>query len=172
MNAMSLAGKHRGLVSDNADPLKLGRLKVRVDAAYGAQPIEDLPWAWPCFAYGGFADAGFYVVPEIGSGVWVEFQWKDGQPDPTHPVWTGVWFAEGDTPEEVEGTPEEAHHYKVFKTTSGHVLTFCDKPGEEFIRVVHGKKMQTIFFDKDGNGTIEIPGLLLFRVGHATMEAY
>jgi hypothetical protein len=148
---MSLAGKHRGIVVDNADPLKLGRLKVRVDAAYGAQPIVDLPWAWPCFAYGGFADAGFYAVPEIGSGVWVEFQWKDGQPDPTHPIWTGVWFAEGDTPAEVEGTPEEAHYYKVFKTTSGHVLTFCDKPGEEFIMIRHGPTGSVREYTKEGD---------------------
>ena len=151
MNGLTLAGKHRGIVEDNADPLKLGRLKVRVEAAYGAQPVNDLPWAWPCFMYGGFVDCGSYAVPEVGSGVWVEFQWKDEAPDPTHPVWTGVWFAEGDTPAEVEGSPEEAHYYKVFKTPSGHVVTFCDKPGEEFIRIRHGPTGSVREYTKDGD---------------------
>jgi hypothetical protein len=151
MSGMALAGKHRGIVVDNVDPLKLGRLKVRVDAAYGAQPIDNLPWAWPCFSYGGFANCGSFAVPEVGSGVWVEFQWKDEQPDATFPVWTGVWFAEGDTPEEVEGPPEDAHYYKVLKTSGGHVITLCDKPGEEFIRIVHGPTGSVREYTKDGD---------------------
>jgi hypothetical protein len=171
-SGLEFGGKHRGIVEDNNDSLKLGRLKVRVQAAYGNQPTDSLPWAWPWVAYGGASQMALYAAPEIGAGVWVEFQWKDGKPDPTYPVWTGIWIAEGETPEEVEGPPENAHYYKVFKTTGGHTLTFCDKPEEEFIRIVHGTKKQTIEMDKDGNMTIEVPKLLKFRVGHATMEGY
>ncbi|MDR1648927.1 MAG: phage baseplate assembly protein V [Synergistaceae bacterium] len=171
-SGLDFGGKHRGIVEDNSDPLKLGRLKVRVQAAYGNQPVGNLPWAWPCFAYGGMSQMAFYAVPEVGAGVWVEFQWKDGKPDPTYPVWTGGWIAEGETPEEVEGSPEDAHYYKVFKTASGHVVTMCDKPGEEFVRIVHGVQKQTVDMDKEGNMTISVPNLLLFKVGHATMEAY
>ena len=109
MANLELAGKHRGIVVDNADPLKLGRLKVRVTEAYGEQSSEVLPWAWPCFAYGGMPQMALYAVPEVGAGVWVEFQWKDGQPDASHPVWTGLWLAQGETPEQVEGSAEDAH---------------------------------------------------------------
>lgn len=151
MDDFALAGLHRGIVEDNADPLKIGRLKVRVAAAYGNQPVKDIPWAWPCLAYGGMPQMALYAVPEKGAGIWVEFQWKNGKPDPTHPVWKGVWIAEGETPEEVEGSPEDAHHYKVFKTTCGHSITFCDKPGEEYIFIKHGTAKQFILLDKDGN---------------------
>lgn len=153
---LELAGKHRGIVEDNADPLKLGRLKVRVRAAYGDQPVDRLPWALPCFTYGGMPQMALYAVPEVGAGVWVEFQWKDGQPDTTCPVWTGSWLANNETPGEVEVGPEDAHYYKVFKTTSGHSLTFCDKPGEEFIRL-RDKDGSVIEF-KNKNITIHAVG--------------
>ena len=158
---LELAGKHRGIVVDNNDPWKLGRLKVRVDAAYGQQPVDNLPWAWPCFSYGGMPQMALYAVPEVGAGVWVEFQWKDGQPDTTCPVWTGVWLAEGETPEEVEGPPEDAHYYKVFKTASGHSLTFCDKPDGEFIRIK----------DKDGSAIeFKDKNITIYAVGNIVEE--
>jgi hypothetical protein len=40
------------------------------------------------------------------------------------------------------------------------------------VRIEHGTKKQTVLMDKDGNMTIEVPGLLLFKVGHATMKGY
>jgi hypothetical protein len=148
---LELAGKHRGIVVDNVDPEKLGRLKVRVEAAYGEQPAEALPWAWPCFLGGGSPDCGFFYVPEKGACVWVEFLWNNGEPDPANPVWVGVWFPKGGTPAEVEGPPEDAHYYKVFKTTGGHVVVFCDKPGNEYIRIQHRPAGSWREYTKDGD---------------------
>ncbi len=128
-------GLLRGIVADNNDPKKLGRLKVRIQSAYGEQPVDNLPWAWPCFSYGGAEGMCMFSVPEVGAGVWVAFQNKDGQPDTTYPVWLGVWQAEKESPEEIDSEPEDAHYYKEIKTTSGHCVMFCDKPDEEFIEV-------------------------------------
>ncbi len=134
-------GLLRGIVVDNNDPKKLGRLKIRIQSAYGDQPVDNLPFAWPCFPYGGMKGMCMYSVPEIGAGVWVMFQNKDGQPDTTYPVWLGVWQAENEAPEDVNAASNDAHYYKEFKTTSGHQLMFCDKPNEEYVEVK----------DKDGN---------------------
>lgn len=159
MNRLELAGKHRGIVVDNADPLKLGRLKIRVEAAYGLQPVRELPWAWPCFPAGGSANCGFFSVPEKGAGVWVEFQWKDGEPDPAHPVWSGIWLGEGDTPREVEGPPEDAHYYTVLKSANArHALVFCDKPGNEYIRIVHSETGHFIEWDPVHNIVVRSTG--------------
>ena len=133
-----IAQKHN---TDNNDPKKLGRLKIRIQSAYGDQPVDNLPWAWPCFGYGGAEGMCMFAVPEIGAGVWVMFQNKDGEPDTTYPVWLGVWQAEKEAPEEVTGEAKDAHYYKEIKTTSGHNVVFCDKPDEEFIEIK----------DKDGN---------------------
>lgn len=138
-------GLLRGFVVDNADPKKLGRLKIRVQSAYGDQPVDNLPWAWPCFWYGGMGGMFTYAVPEVGAGVWVMFLSKDGEPDTTFPVWMGVWQAEKEKPVRTDGITGkrywECHWYKEFQSTSGHSWWISDKPKEEFVE----------FRDKDGN---------------------
>ena len=146
------AGKLRGIVVDNADPQKLGRLKVFVPGVYGeSQPAENLPWAWPCFPSGGSDDCGFFKVPEIGACVWIELQWTDGQPDPSYPVWTGVWVKAGATPEDVHVAAADAHYYTVVKNAAGgSTLVLCDKPGAEFAKIRH-KTGAMIVIDAQGN---------------------
>ena len=138
-NNSEFSGLLRGFVVDNNDPQKLGRLKIRVHSAYGEQPKEYLPWAWPCFSYGGMQGMYSYSVPEIGAGVWVMFMCKDGQPDTTYPVWLGVWQSEKEKPirtdEEINDNTQDAHYYKEIKTTSGHNIIVCDKPNEEYIEI-------------------------------------
>ena len=149
------SGLLRGIVVDNNDPLKLGRLKIRIQSAYGSQPVDNLPYAWPCFNYGGMKEMCAYSVPEVGAGVWVMFQDKDGQPDTTYPVWLGVWQAQEEAPPEITAEAKDAHYYKEFKTTSGHYALFCDKPGEEFIEIKDKDNNFLRMDDKDGYIRVE-----------------
>ncbi len=80
-------GKYRGLVTDNSDELKRGRLQVQVPQVLGLQPV----WALPCVTYAG-KDVGFFAMPPIGTVVWVEFE----AGEPSFPIWTGCVWGLGD----------------------------------------------------------------------------
>ncbi len=77
-------GKYRGTVLQNIDPMQLGRIQVLVPDVSGLLPSS---WAMPCFPITG-KQMGAYWVPQIGSGVWVEFE--QGHPD--YPIWVGGFY--------------------------------------------------------------------------------
>lgn len=92
---MSLLGTYAGVVEDNKDPEKLGRLKVRVPHVYGAVggtfgaiTTENLPWAMPSGLPNGLSQqsGGCDWLPEMGDQVLVRF--LDGEPE--KPVYE--WF--------------------------------------------------------------------------------
>lgn len=84
-------GKYRGTVTDNADPTKRARLKVRVPAVLGNLEL----WAMPCVPYAGDA-VGLHLLPEPKTGVWVEFE----AGDPSYPIWTGFFWADDELPQD------------------------------------------------------------------------
>lgn len=102
-----LFGKYRGLVTDNKDPDKLGRLKVSVPAVPGM--AEN--WALPCAPYAG-EQVGFYTMPPIGAKVWVEFEGGD----PSHPIWSGCFWQQPEVPTEIGDNSDDPSQVKVFKT--------------------------------------------------------
>ena len=84
-------GKYRGLVIDNIDPLQTGRIMAQVPDVLGAIPST---WAMPCVPFAGI-QSGAFMVPPIGSQVWIEFE----QGDPDYPIWTGgFWGLAADIP--------------------------------------------------------------------------
>jgi len=77
-------GKYRGTVLNNVDPMQIGRLMVQVPDVSGLIPSS---WAMPSFPFTG-KQMGAYMIPQIGSGVWVEFE----QGNPDYPIWSGCWY--------------------------------------------------------------------------------
>jgi hypothetical protein len=92
-------GKYRGTVVNNVDPLRKGRLIVEVPDVLSLIPST---WAEPCVPLAGPTGPpmGVYMVPPIGAGVWVEFEYGD----PNKPIWVGCrWGGPSDVPLAAQG---------------------------------------------------------------------
>jgi uncharacterized protein involved in type VI secretion and phage assembly len=83
-------GKYRGYVSNVSDPESTGRIKAYVPRLLGE---AETGWALPCTPYAG-PDQGLYTIPDVGAGVWIEFEGGDV----SRPIWTGCYWAKGDLP--------------------------------------------------------------------------
>jgi len=83
-------GKYRGKVTNNLDPMRLGRLQVEVPAVLGKGRSS---WALPCVPYAG-KQVGLFVMPDKGTNVWVEFEGGD----PDYPIWSGCFWGTGELP--------------------------------------------------------------------------
>jgi hypothetical protein len=77
-------GKYRGTVVNNIDPMQIGRIQAIVPDVLGIIPTS---WAMPCLPLAGKQN-GTYMIPQIGSGVWVEFE----QGNPDYPIWVGCYW--------------------------------------------------------------------------------
>lgn len=89
-------GKYRGLVAINIDPQSQGRIKAMVPEVLGEVPSS---WALPCAPYAG-TGCGFWAIPPIGAGVWIEFE----AGDTSRPIWTGGWWTAPEVPMDEKGT--------------------------------------------------------------------
>lgn len=114
-------GKYRGLVTDVDDPETLGRITAQVPEVY---LDEESPWALPCVPFAG-GGHGLVLLPEVGDGVWIEFE----AGDPSRPIWTGCWWGSGEMP------GPGAKLTRVLATTAGHKLVLDDDAGE--VRLLH-----------------------------------
>ena len=143
-------GKFRGVVTDNRDPLMLGRVKARVQDVLGK---NDTGWALPSLPYAG-KGVGLFLVPPVDASVWIEFE----HGDPDYPIWTGCFWSQGELP----ASPAVAE-MKVLKTDAG-TITLNDLPGAGGITIETsaGMKivinMQGIEIDDGLKGSIKLTG--------------
>jgi uncharacterized protein involved in type VI secretion and phage assembly len=114
-------GKYRGMVLNNIDPMQMGRIMVQVPDVSNVLPST---WAMPCVPFTGI-QSGFFVVPAIGSGVWIEFE----QGDADYPIWTGgFWGSASEVPAlALAGVP--GLQSIVIQTMSQNTLMISDTPG-------------------------------------------
>lgn len=113
-------GKYRGTVTDIQDPLMTLRIRAKVPDVMG--DLES-GWAMPSMPFGG-SGMGFFALPKVGAGVWIEFE----HGDPDYPIWTGCWFGSmADLPSDLLAPP-----YKkvMLVTEGGHKITVDDTPGK------------------------------------------
>lgn len=119
MNDGAFYGKYRGIVTDNKDPLMIGRVRAKVPDVLG--DLES-GWAMPCAPFGG-KNMGFFAIPATGAGVWIEFE----HGDPDYPIWSGCWWGSAAEMPPVLLSPP----YKkiMLKTEGGNSILLDDTPG-------------------------------------------
>jgi hypothetical protein len=114
-------GKYRGMVLNNVDPMQMGRLMVQVPDISGLIPST---WAMPCFPVTG-KQMGTWWLPQIGAGVWVEFE----QGDPDYPIWSGCWFGSAaEVPALALAAPPAIPNF-VIQTQGQNTIMLSDLPG-------------------------------------------
>jgi uncharacterized protein involved in type VI secretion and phage assembly len=148
-------GKYRGFVVDNADEQQLGRLKLRVPSLLGDKVVTG--WAMPCVPYGGYANQGCLFIPEVGAGVWVEFE----EGDLEYPIWVGTFWSKpgGESelpkPNKADGSEEDSVQdpptRKIIKTAGGHTIQFEDAGGgKEMVIIAESGNRNVITMDQSG----------------------
>jgi uncharacterized protein involved in type VI secretion and phage assembly len=114
-------GKYRGTVLNNIDPMQMGRIMVQVPDVSNVLPSS---WAMPCLPFAGIQN-GFFAVPTVGSGVWVEFE----QGNPDYPIWTGCyWGSAAEVPALALATPSPLQGI-VVQSQGQNTLVISDMPG-------------------------------------------
>jgi hypothetical protein len=161
-------GKYRGFVHRVDDPLNIGRIQAIVPRLLDA----DTPtgWASPCTPYAG-PDQGFYVVPDPGSAVWIEFE----EGDLSRPIWSGMWWgnpqpedigvpgstaskhsrAETEVPQHLLKDPPHGPGQpavpgvRILKSATGHHIVLDDRPEHARIEI-HDSLGNRIILNRDG----------------------
>jgi len=118
-----LLGKYRGVVANNADPLRLGRLQAVVPDVTGVQPTT---WAMPCMPFAG-SGLGMFAVPPVGSGVWIEFE----QGDPDYPIWVGCYWGDASELPALAQNITPPVSGAALQSLAGNGLVISDLPGPD-----------------------------------------
>jgi uncharacterized protein involved in type VI secretion and phage assembly len=126
-------GKYRGLVRNVDDPENMGRIIAQVPEVY---EDEDSPWALPSVPFAG-QNHGLVVLPEVGDGVWIEFE----AGDPSCPIWTGCWWASGEMPS------PGGKAVRVLATTAGHKVILDDDGSK--LQLLHSGGAEITMTDND-----------------------
>jgi type VI secretion system (T6SS) baseplate-like injector VgrG len=119
--AKHYSGKYRGTVVNNIDPMQIGRIQAIVPDVTGIVPSS---WAMPCMPVAGI-NTGVFTVPQLGSGVWIEYE----QGDSDRPIWVGgYWGTAAEVPVLARTVPPAVNGITL-QTTLKNGLVVSDVPG-------------------------------------------
>ena len=156
-----------GMVADNRDPEKLGRIKITF-WWMGSSKIMT-PWVKVLTPYAS-PDAGFYFVPKKGS--WIVVGFEDG--DVEKPICLGNFPMEASNPDAAWTGNTNEYDAKVhaIRTAAGNTIEFHDSDGEEKLIIYDKDKKNKITMDSaNGALTIQSDGTLNLKASNINIEA-
>ncbi len=151
-------GKYRGLVTDTADPLRLGRLQASVPEVLGE---VNTGWALPCAPYAG-TGVGLFTIPAVGAGVWIEFE----AGDVSRPVWVGGWWGTGDVPADAQGAPVHTTT-KILRSDMGLIVALDD---DQQAITISDASDENVVAIRVVDGTVEIRSTVNVRLEAPLIE--
>lgn len=141
-----------GVVTNNNDPLGLGRVKVKFPHLGSLPPVESnwcrvaAPMAGPM--------RGFYAIPEVNDEVLVAFEHGDvNYPYVLGSVWNNLDRPPRPSSAVVVGGKVTQ---RIFKSASGHQIILDDTPGAEKITIVDKTMTNSIVIDSRPPGAINL----------------
>ena len=130
-----------GVVTNNQDPEKMGRVKVKFPWLSDA---DESNWARVAAPMAGNA-RGFYFLPEVDDEVLVAFEHGDARfPYVVGALWNGT-----DAPPADNG--DGKNNVRVIKSRSGHVIRLTDEDGKEKIEIIDKSEKNSIVIDTSKN---------------------
>ncbi len=114
-----------GIVTDNADPDKMHRVKVEYPVDADEAPASD--WCRMITPMAG-ADRGLVILPEIGTEVLIGFAYRSMQPYILGAVYNGA-----DDKPEPYANEDGDNNIRIFWSRNDHQVVFDDTDGAELV---------------------------------------
>jgi phage protein D len=147
-----------GIVTDNADPEKLGRVKVKFP--WLSEDVES--WWARVAAPGAGADTGVLWLPQVNDEVLVGFQHGDVRfPYVLGGLWNGV-----DTPpsEYAEGVDAGTVTYCGFKSRTGHQINLWESGDDSSIQLLtKGGAVEIVLDEMNSELKVKVKGKIAFE---------
>ena len=182
---------YRGVVEENVDPEKIGRVKVRIYGlhtenvtGFNSVLTKDLPWAQVMGGnqFGLIGGVGISSVLRQGTWVWVILE----EENPNKPIVIGTVLGKNNNPSGDSFVDPDGNHpsrtdrsdlhpllddkyptIATLETESGHLIELDDTSGDERIKVTH-RTGTYVQIDKDGNMNVNVVGNLQYDVAGTT----
>lgn len=150
-----------GVVTNNQDPDKMGRVKVKFP---WLSDVDESTWARVAAPMAG-NQRGAYFLPEVGDEVLVAFEHGDVRfPYVLGSLWNGK-----DAPPDTNSDGKNNIH--MIKSRSGHVVKLNDEDGKETIEIIDKSKNNSIVIDTAKNTiTITVDKDITFSATKGTIK--
>jgi uncharacterized protein involved in type VI secretion and phage assembly len=136
-----VSGVMIGVVTNNQDPEKMGRVKVKFP---WLSDSDESDWARVAAPMAG-KDRGAFFLPEVEDEVLVAFHHGDMR----FPYVLGALWNGKDTPPADNG--DGKNNLRIIKSRSGHVVKLNDEDGKETIEIIDKSQKNSIVIDTSKN---------------------
>jgi uncharacterized protein involved in type VI secretion and phage assembly len=140
-NTHRIHGAVVGVVTNNQDPDKLGRVKVKFPWLSDA---DESAWARITSPMAG-GDRGIFCLPEVDDEVLVLFEQGDVRfPYVVGSLWNGKDLPPSDN-------ADGKNNLRMIKSRSGHMIRLNDEDGKEMIEIIDKTEKNSITIDTSKN---------------------